>query len=300
MSYEAIRLWCIQFGSEYARRLKRRQGRLGDTWHLDEVFVTILPPRCNVVPASATYGRLMPRGAGFCYVFTALSSSDSRHFHRLPRSGVRCQAVSICTGSCTRITRAASRNQRCLGFRWRMAKFEPRSDNKCSLSASRCRGADGRTGTAAAAEVGLRFFRMGARSGASRPWLGVECSWVATTEGRRSVSLRRWFDARTGRAGQAHLPRRPPTDVSEARGTRRTRTGKQARWRRRGRKNCPGRDARDGHIPRQVYERPRASSRVSGALTGATAQLTRRPRRVGSAARPSQAAIPSTVPGRIS
>ena len=157
VSYEAIRLWCIQFGSEYARRLKRRQGRLGDTWHLDEVFVTILPPRCNVVPASATYGRLMPRGAGFCYVFTALSSSDSRHFHRLPRSGVRCQAVSICTGSCTRITRAASRNQRCLGFRWRMAKFEPRSDNKCSLSASRCRGADGRTGTAAAAEVGLRF-----------------------------------------------------------------------------------------------------------------------------------------------
>ena len=34
VSYEAIRLWCIQFGSEYARRLKRRQGRLGDTWHL--------------------------------------------------------------------------------------------------------------------------------------------------------------------------------------------------------------------------------------------------------------------------
>ncbi len=40
-SYEAIRLWCIKFGPEYARGLKRRQGRLGDTWHLDEVFVTI-------------------------------------------------------------------------------------------------------------------------------------------------------------------------------------------------------------------------------------------------------------------
>ena len=25
VSYEAIRLWCIQFGSKYARRLKRRQ-----------------------------------------------------------------------------------------------------------------------------------------------------------------------------------------------------------------------------------------------------------------------------------
>ena len=34
VSYEAIRLWCIKFGPEYARRLKRRQGRLGDTWQL--------------------------------------------------------------------------------------------------------------------------------------------------------------------------------------------------------------------------------------------------------------------------
>ena len=41
VSYEAIRLWCLKFGPEYARRVKRRQGRLGDTWHLDEVFVTI-------------------------------------------------------------------------------------------------------------------------------------------------------------------------------------------------------------------------------------------------------------------
>ena len=41
VSYEAIRLWCLTFGSVYARRLKRRQSRLGDIWHLDEVFVTI-------------------------------------------------------------------------------------------------------------------------------------------------------------------------------------------------------------------------------------------------------------------
>ncbi len=41
VSYEAIRQWCRTFGPQYARRLNRRQGRLGDTWHLDEVFVTI-------------------------------------------------------------------------------------------------------------------------------------------------------------------------------------------------------------------------------------------------------------------
>ena len=30
-----------EIGPDYARQLKRRQGRLGDTWFLDEVFVTI-------------------------------------------------------------------------------------------------------------------------------------------------------------------------------------------------------------------------------------------------------------------
>jgi putative transposase len=41
VSYETIRSWCRKFGSEYARKLRRRTGRLGDTWFLDEVFVTI-------------------------------------------------------------------------------------------------------------------------------------------------------------------------------------------------------------------------------------------------------------------
>ena len=41
VSYETIRQWCRTFGSAYARRLRRRRGRLGDTWHLDELFVTV-------------------------------------------------------------------------------------------------------------------------------------------------------------------------------------------------------------------------------------------------------------------
>jgi putative transposase len=41
VSYETIRQWWRKFGPEYARRLRRRHGRLGDTWHLDELFVTI-------------------------------------------------------------------------------------------------------------------------------------------------------------------------------------------------------------------------------------------------------------------
>jgi putative transposase len=41
VTYETIRQWCWKFGPEYARNLNRRQGRLGDVWHLDEVFVKI-------------------------------------------------------------------------------------------------------------------------------------------------------------------------------------------------------------------------------------------------------------------
>ena len=40
VTYETVRQWCQKFGPDYARKLKKRQGRLGDTWHIDEVFVT--------------------------------------------------------------------------------------------------------------------------------------------------------------------------------------------------------------------------------------------------------------------
>ena len=41
VSYETIRQWCRRFGPDHARKHKRRQGRLGDIWYPDEVFVKI-------------------------------------------------------------------------------------------------------------------------------------------------------------------------------------------------------------------------------------------------------------------
>ena len=32
VSYETIRQWCRTFGPAYARSLRRRRGRVGDTW----------------------------------------------------------------------------------------------------------------------------------------------------------------------------------------------------------------------------------------------------------------------------
>ena len=41
VSYETIRQWCATFGPQFARRIKRRLGRRGDRWFLDEVVVSI-------------------------------------------------------------------------------------------------------------------------------------------------------------------------------------------------------------------------------------------------------------------
>jgi len=41
VTYETVRQWCRKFAPAYAKKLKKRQGRLGDTWYLDEVFITI-------------------------------------------------------------------------------------------------------------------------------------------------------------------------------------------------------------------------------------------------------------------
>jgi putative transposase len=41
VSHEAIRQWCGKFGQEDAKQWRRRRPRPGDTWHLDEGFLTI-------------------------------------------------------------------------------------------------------------------------------------------------------------------------------------------------------------------------------------------------------------------
>jgi putative transposase len=41
VTYEIVRQWCQKLGPAYVRKLKKQQGRLGDTWYIDEVFMTI-------------------------------------------------------------------------------------------------------------------------------------------------------------------------------------------------------------------------------------------------------------------
>ena len=41
VSHEAIRLWTLRFGTEYARRLRRTRGACSHIWHLDELCLMI-------------------------------------------------------------------------------------------------------------------------------------------------------------------------------------------------------------------------------------------------------------------
>jgi putative transposase len=41
VTHESVRQWCLRFGADFARKLRRRRPRPGDTWHLDEVFIRI-------------------------------------------------------------------------------------------------------------------------------------------------------------------------------------------------------------------------------------------------------------------
>jgi len=41
VSYETIRQWCLKIASPITRQLKKKQGKLGDEWYLDEVFIKL-------------------------------------------------------------------------------------------------------------------------------------------------------------------------------------------------------------------------------------------------------------------
>ena len=115
VSYETVRQWCGKFGPDYARQLKRRQGRLGDTWFLDEVFVTINGQRQYLWRAVDQDGDLIdilvqPRRDGRAGVSRRpLSSNGSRRFT------VSCRISSESVGtSCGRLTTVCSAPARSL------------------------------------------------------------------------------------------------------------------------------------------------------------------------------------------
>ena len=59
VSYEGVRQWCLKFGQTFAKWIRHRRGRLGDTWHLDELFVSIRGERHYLWRAVAQDGDVL-------------------------------------------------------------------------------------------------------------------------------------------------------------------------------------------------------------------------------------------------
>jgi hypothetical protein len=92
VSYESIRNWCATFGLAYARRLRHRAGPVGDTWHLDELFVTIRGQRQYLWRAVDQDGEvidILPRSPGSRAVLSQAAQAErpctAPARHRSPR-----------------------------------------------------------------------------------------------------------------------------------------------------------------------------------------------------------------------
>ncbi|GHO63224.1 hypothetical protein KSC_021160 [Ktedonobacter sp. SOSP1-52] len=59
LTYETVRQWCQKFGQRYANELKRRHGKRGDKWHLDEVFLKISGKTHYLWRAVDQYGNVL-------------------------------------------------------------------------------------------------------------------------------------------------------------------------------------------------------------------------------------------------
>jgi putative transposase len=91
--YEAIRKWCRKFGQQYANQLRRRCPRPGDTWHLDEVVLTINGKRHYLWRAVDQEGHVLD-----ILVQSRRNKKATKKFFRKLLKGLRCVPQVIITG----------------------------------------------------------------------------------------------------------------------------------------------------------------------------------------------------------
>ena len=60
VTHESIRQWCLKFGADFARKLRRRRPKPGDTWHLDEVLILSAKSGCLRQIRKSGHARLGP------------------------------------------------------------------------------------------------------------------------------------------------------------------------------------------------------------------------------------------------
>jgi putative transposase len=59
VTHETIRQWCLKFGQTYANELRKRRSLYGDTWHMDEVVLTIRGQKHSLWRAVDQHGNVL-------------------------------------------------------------------------------------------------------------------------------------------------------------------------------------------------------------------------------------------------
>ncbi|GHO71420.1 hypothetical protein KSC_103120 [Ktedonobacter sp. SOSP1-52] len=92
LTFETVRQWCLNVGQMDANELRHRRAKPGDTWHLDEVFLTIKGKRQYLWRAVDQHGNVLDilvqsrrnKQAGKPVLSQALKGTQvraSRHHH---------------------------------------------------------------------------------------------------------------------------------------------------------------------------------------------------------------------------
>ena len=115
VSNEAIRLWCLKFGTEYARRLRHRRGRCGDTWHLDEVFCKINGHLVYLWRAVDQEGEVLD-----ILVQSRRNGNAAKRFFRKLLKGLQCSPIAMVTDKLSSYTTACPWRIGKLGCYWQL------------------------------------------------------------------------------------------------------------------------------------------------------------------------------------
>src|SRR5262249_15169058 len=92
VSHEAVRLWTVRFGLEYARRLRRTRGPCSNVWHLDELGWMINGKRGWLWRAVDDAGEVLD-----ILVQRRRSARAAKHFFRKLLKGLRMVPRAIVT-----------------------------------------------------------------------------------------------------------------------------------------------------------------------------------------------------------
>jgi putative transposase len=112
VTHESIRQCCLRFGADFARKLRKRRPKPGDTWHLDEVFLKINGELHSLWRAVDQHGVVLD-----ILVQNRRNAMAARRFFKRLLAGLKYKPKRLVTDACAATA-------------WRTARSCPRSSTE--------------------------------------------------------------------------------------------------------------------------------------------------------------------------